>query len=62
MSFANNIIIPTDVLIARIAEEIGFSVETIHITRHLTTSSQQKKELKPLKDYLRESIVLLRKQ
>jgi len=57
----SGVIIPSDILTAKIAEEIGFNVENIFITRHLTTSSQQKKDLEPLKDYLRESIVLLKK-
>jgi len=55
------VIIPTDLLIAEMARNIGFTVEKIYITRHLTTSSQQKKELEPLKSYLRESVVLLKK-
>ena len=57
----SGIIIPSDILTAQIAREIGFNVKNIFITRHLTTSSQQKKDLEPLKDYLRESIVLLKK-
>jgi len=57
----SGIIIPSDILTAQIARTIGFRVENIFITRHLTTSSQQKKDLEPLKDYLRESIVLLKK-
>lgn len=57
----SGVIIPTDVLIVEIAKEIGFSVKSIFITRHLTTSSQQKQELEFLKNYLRESIVLLEK-
>ncbi|MDI6734940.1 MAG: hypothetical protein QME42_01890 [bacterium] len=57
----SGVIIPTDVLIAEIAKEIGFSVKSIFVTRHLTTSSQQKQELEYLKDYLRESIVVLEK-
>lgn len=57
----SGVIIPSDVLIADIAKEIGFKVKNIFITRHLTTSSQQKKELESLKNYLRESIVLLKK-
>lgn len=57
----NGVIIPTDTLIARIATGIGFNVERILITRHLTTSSQQKKELEPLKNYLRESVIILKK-
>ncbi len=55
----SGVIIPTDILIADIAQEIGFKVKNIFVTRHLTTSSQQKKELEALKNYLRESIVLL---
>lgn len=57
----SGVIIPTDILIAEIAKEIGFEVKNIFITRHLTTSSQQKQELENLKYYLRESIVLLEK-
>ena len=57
----SGVIIPSDILTAQLAREVGFSVENIFITRHLTTSSQQKKDLEPLKDYLRESIVLLKK-
>jgi len=57
----SEVIIPTDVLIADIAKEIGFKVKNIFITRHLTTSSQQKQKLEYLKKNLRESIVLLEK-
>ena len=57
----SGVIIPTDSLIAEIAREIGFKVKSIFVTRHLTTSSQQKQELEYLKNYLRESIVLLEK-
>ena len=55
----SGVIIPTDSLIAEIAREIGFKVKSIFVTRHLTTSSQQKQGLDYLKNYLRESIVLL---
>lgn len=58
----SGVIIPTDVLIADIAREIGFEIECLYITRHLTTSSQQKLKLEPLKQYLRESILLLKKR
>ncbi len=58
----SSVIIPTDVIVANIAKEVGFVVENIYITRHLTTSSQQKKDLDPLKNYLRESIILLKKR
>lgn len=57
----SGVIIPSDALIADIAREIGFKVKNIFVTRHLTTSSQQKQALEPLKNYLRESIVLLEK-
>lgn len=43
------------------SKEIGFKVKNIFVTRHLTTSSQQKQELEFLRNYLRESIVLLEK-
>lgn len=57
----SGVIIPSDLLTATIGQEAGFNVENIFIARHLTTSSQQKSELEPLKEYLRESIVLLKK-
>lgn len=57
----SGVIIPSDVLIADIAKQNGFKVKNIFVTRHLTTSSQQKQELEFLKNYLRESIVLLEK-
>ncbi len=57
----SGVIIPSDILTAQIAREVGFTVENVFIARHLTTSSQQKKDLDPLKEYLRESIVLLKK-
>lgn len=57
----SGVIIPSDVLVADIAKEVGFKVKSIFVTRHLTTSSQQKQELVVLKNYLRESIVLLEK-
>jgi len=46
------VIVPTDLVIAEIATEIGFKVHTIFVTRHLTTSSQQKTQLEPLKSYM----------
>ncbi|MDO9579639.1 MAG: DNA methyltransferase, partial [Bacteroidales bacterium] len=57
----SGVIIPSDVLIADIAKKVGFKVKSIFVTRHLTTSSQQKQGLEFLKNYLRESIVLLEK-
>jgi len=57
----SGVIIPTDLVIAQIAKEVGFKNKGIFVTRHLTTSSQQKKHLDLLREYLRESIVLLGK-
>lgn len=57
----SGVIIPSDILVSDIAKEVGFKVKNIFVTRHLTTSSQQKQELEFLKNYLRESIVLLEK-
>ncbi len=57
----SEIIIPTDAIIADFAKEIGFTVEKIYLTRHLTTSSQQKIALAKLNNYLRESIIILKK-
>lgn len=56
------VIIPTDLIIARIAEEIGFKVDNIYVTRHLTTSSQQKAQLSEIKEFLRESVIILKKE
>ena len=55
------VLVPTDLLIARIAQELGFVVQNIWVCRHLTTSSQQRDMLRPLHQYLRESVVVLRR-
>ena len=57
----SGVIVPTDLLIAGIAREVGFAAASVFVARHLTTSSQQKRDLIPLRNYLRESIVLLEK-
>jgi hypothetical protein len=56
------IIIPTDLLLSRYAEEIGFEVKSINVARFIITSSQQYARTKPWRKYLRESIVLLEKK
>jgi hypothetical protein len=56
------IIVPSDLLVAEIAEKIGYKVENIIVTRHLTTSSQQRKYLTDVMNYMRESIVILKKE
>ncbi|GAB5493705.1 MAG: hypothetical protein Phog2KO_39200 [Phototrophicaceae bacterium] len=55
------VIIPTDSILATIAEKVGFVVEEILVARHLTTSPQQRTKLIDLADYMRESILILRK-
>lgn len=55
------VLIPTDSLIAAIGRTLGFEVESVGIARHLTTSSQQKLVLADRKQFLRESLVVLRK-
>ncbi|MGR8827533.1 site-specific DNA-methyltransferase [Leuconostoc citreum] len=55
------ILIPSDLLVAEIGEFVGFSVEQIIVTRHLTTSPQQRKVLNSVMHYMRESIIILRK-
>lgn len=55
------VIIPTDILLAKIAELEGFKVERISICRKASTSAQQRKAYPYLGDTLRESIVCLRK-
>lgn len=57
----SNVLIPTDLLLSRIGREIGFRKTKLIVARHLTTSSQQKKRLERLRNYLRESIIVLEK-
>lgn len=55
------VIVPTDILLASIAEEKGFSIDEIIICRKASTSGQQRKAYPYLGNTLRESIVCLRK-
>lgn len=55
------VLVPSDLILAHIARQLGFEVAEIVVARHLTTSSQQRAALLPLKEYLRESIIHLRK-
>lgn len=55
------IIIPTDVFLAIIAQQLGFTVEEIEVERLIITSSQQYKRTEHIRRYLRESIVKLKK-
>jgi hypothetical protein len=53
--------VPTDLFLSMILEDCGFIVEEIRVARRLKTSSQQTKALK-WNPYLRESIIIARKQ
>jgi DNA modification methylase len=53
------VVIPTDSLLAKIAESIGFRIEKLAVARHLTTSSQQRASLGDRMEYLRESLLVL---
>ena len=53
------IIIPTDLLLAKIARRIGFKVCEIETERLIITSSQQYKKTEAMRKYLRESIIKL---
>ncbi|SEK77904.1 DNA methylase [Carnobacterium iners] len=53
------VIFPTDLLLAKYAENIGFKVDRIEVDRYIITSSQQYEKTKKSKQYLRESILCL---
>jgi len=55
------VVVPTDLLLAKIANDIGYDVEQLIVARHLTTSSQQRAQLNGLLDALRETVIILRK-
>jgi hypothetical protein len=56
------ILVPTDLLIADIASNLGYKVEKIMFARKIRSSSQQMNELQGKYDNLmRESIVVIRK-
>lgn len=53
------VIIPTDVMLAKLALECGFKHAEILVTRHLTVAPQQRSKLWNLEGNMRESIVVL---
>lgn len=56
------VVIPTDLILAEYASNIGFKVEKIEVDRYIIPSSQQYKILsKEDLKYLRESVIILRK-
>jgi hypothetical protein len=56
-----NLSIPTDSILAQMGEKAGFKVEEIIIARKNETSSQQYAKIGKFIDYIRESLVVLRK-
>jgi hypothetical protein len=54
-------IIPTDVLIAQIGKEEGYTVSAVKVARNLHVSSQQRSALNHLERFMRESVVILEK-
>lgn len=55
------VIVATDLILAALGQQAGFDVELISKCRRANTSGQQLKRFPYLRDYLRESIVTLRK-
>ena len=58
-SALGGVLIPTDLLLCSLAEAVGFRVENLKVARHLTTSSQQKVRLEPVREFLRETLIEL---
>lgn len=55
------IVFPTDLLLSKFAQIIGFKVDKIEVDRFIITSSQQYFETIDSKNFLRESVVCLKK-
>ena len=53
--------VPTDIILAEISKNIGFEVQEIIIARKNETSSQQYKKIGNLIEFVRESLVILKK-
>ncbi len=56
-----NLSIPTDLLLAELGQKIGFKIKQIIAARNNETSSQQHSNLDKYSEYLRESIVIMKK-
>lgn len=56
-----NLAIPTDLILAEIGERVGFTVSEIIVARNNETSSQQHSKLANYTEYLRESIIIMKK-
>ena len=56
------VLVPTDLLCARIFAEAGFTVDTVEVARHLHVSSQQRRKMVGgLEPYMRESVITCRR-
>ena len=56
------ILVPTDLLLSQIAENVGFEVESIKLARSIRTSSQQMNAIYGgFANLMRESIIVLKK-
>ncbi|MFZ1290663.1 MAG: hypothetical protein WAR79_11275 [Melioribacteraceae bacterium] len=56
-----NLAVPTDIILAEIASNIGFQCENIIVARNNEASSQQYHKLGKLIEFVRESILVLKK-
>ena len=56
-----NLAIPTDLILAQIGKKIGFDISEIIVARNNETSSQQHSKLSEYTEYLRESIIIMKK-
>ena len=54
-----SVIVPTDIMLANLGLECGFRKAEILVARHLTVAPQQRKKLRNVENYMRESVVVL---
>jgi hypothetical protein len=54
------VIVPTDVLLARLGLEVGYTRAVVHTVRHLGVAPQQRDQLAGMRELMRESVVELR--
>ncbi|OIJ09416.1 modification methylase [Anaerobacillus arseniciselenatis] len=56
------VVVPTDLLFTIFAEKVGFEINRIEVARYIITSSQQYNITKEQKNFLRESVICLKKK
>ncbi len=56
-----NLTIPVDIILSQLGKKVGFTVKEIIVARRNETSSQQYNKLGSLLEYIRESIIVLKK-